>query len=99
LLPSDYRLLLHHQRRVARDGIGKAFWQWDRQRMVQLVRACIRLGYHLKLWKTARGIVIPKPGKPDYTKVRAYRVISLLDVIGKLVERTAAHLIADHLER
>jgi len=31
--------------------------------------------------------------------VRAYRVISLLDVIGKQVERTAAHLIADHLER
>jgi len=26
-------------------------------------------------------------------------VISLLDVIGKLVERTAAYLIADHLER
>ena len=26
-------------------------------------------------------------------------MISLLDVIGKLVERTAAHLIADHLER
>jgi len=41
----------------------------------------------------------PEPGKPDYAKVRAYRVISLLDVIGKLVERTAAHLIADHLER
>jgi len=57
------------------------------------------LGYHPKLWKTAKGVVIPKPGKPDYSKVRAYRVISLLDVISKLVERTAAHLIADHLER
>jgi len=44
-------------------------------------------------------VVIPKPGKPDYSEVRAYRVISLLDVISKLVERTAAHLIADHLER
>ena len=30
--------------------------------------------------------------------MRPYRVISLLDVISKLVERTAAHLIADHLE-
>jgi len=66
---------------------------------MQLVRACIRTGYHLKIWKTAKGVVIPKPGNPDYTKVRAYRVISLLDVIGKLVEQTAAHLIADHLER
>jgi len=80
-------------------GIVKVFWQWDKQRIVQLARACIRLGYHPKLWKTAKGVVIPKPEKPDYSKVRAYRVISLLDVISKLVERTAAHLIANHLER
>jgi len=79
--------------------ILKVFWQWDRQRITQLVRACIRTGYNPEIWKTVKGVVIPKPGKPDYTKVRAYRVISLLDVIGKLVERTAAHLIADRLER
>ena len=59
----------------------------------------IRVGHHPKLWKMAMGVVIPKPGKPDYSKVRAYRVMSLLDVVSKLVERTAAHLIADHLER
>ena len=80
-------------------GIVKVFWHWDKQRVTQLVRACIRLGHHPNLWKTAKGVVIPKPGKPDYTKVRAYRVISLLDVVSKLVERTAAHPIADHLER
>jgi len=80
-------------------GIVKVFWQWDEQRITQLVRACIRLGFHLGIWKTAKGVVIPKPGKPDYSKVRAYRVISLLDVISKLLERTAAHLIADHPER
>jgi len=60
---------------------------------------CIRLGHHPEPWKTANGVVIPKPGKPDYSKVRAYRVISLLDVISRLVERTAAHLIVNHLER
>jgi len=43
-------------------------------------------------------VVIPKPGKRGYSKVRSYRLISLLWVISKLVERTAAHLIADHLE-
>jgi len=47
----------------------------------------------------AKGVVIPKPGKPDYSKVQMYRIISLLDVISNLLERTAAHLIADHLER
>jgi hypothetical protein len=80
-------------------GILKVFWEWDQQRIARLVRACIRLGHHPELWKMAKGIVIPKAGKPDYSKVRAYRVICLLDVISKLVERTAGHLIADHLER
>ena len=80
-------------------GILKLFWEWDRQRIVQLVRACICLGHHPEQWKTAKGIVIPKPGKSDYSKVWAYRVICLLYVISKLVERMVGHLIADHLER
>jgi hypothetical protein len=74
-------------------GILKVFWEW------RLVRACIRLGHHPALWKIAKGIVIPKAGKPDYSKVRAYGVICLLNVISKLVERTAGHLIAVRLER
>ena len=90
LAPGDDRIIA---------GILKVFWQWDELRFTQLVRACIRVGHHPKLWKMAMGVVIPKPGKPDYSKVRAYRVMSLLDVVSKLVERTAAHLIADHLER
>jgi len=84
--------------RISTD-ILKVFWSWERHLFVGLTRACIRVGYHPALWKTARGVVIPKANKPDYLQVRAYRVISLLDVIGKLVERTAAYLIADHLER
>jgi hypothetical protein len=80
-------------------GIVKVFWQWDEARITQLVRVCIRLGVHPGIWKTAKGMVIPKPGNPDYTKVRAYPVISLLDVISKLLEWMAVHLIADHLER
>jgi hypothetical protein len=47
----------------------------------------------------AKGIVITKPNKSDYSQVQAYRVIMLLDAVGKLVERTAAHLLADYLER
>jgi len=84
--------------RISAD-IVKVFWHWDKQRITQLVRACIRLGHHPKLWKTAKGVVIPKLGKPDYSRVHAYRVISPLDIVSKLVERTAAYLIADHLER
>jgi hypothetical protein len=47
----------------------------------------------------SQGCCHPEGEKAGHSKVRAYRVISLLDVFSKLVERTAAHLIADHLER
>jgi len=47
--------------RISAD-ILKVLWQWDRQRITQLVRACIRTGYHPKIWKTAKGVVIPSPG-------------------------------------
>jgi len=80
-------------------GIVKVFWQWDKQRITQLVRACIRLGFHPGIWKTAKGVVIPKQDKPDYSKVRAYLVISLLDVISKLLERTAAHVHQEKIKK
>jgi len=88
--PGEYRISAN---------ILKGFWEWDQQIFTGLVRACIRVGHHPELWKMARGVVIPKANKPDYSQVRAYRVISLLDTISKLVERMGAHLIADHLER
>ena len=37
----------------------------------------------------------PKPGKPDYSKARAYRFIALLNSLGKVVEKVAADIIAD----
>jgi len=63
--------------------IIKVMWDWAPERITALVRACIQLGHHPESWKVAKGEVISKPGKPDC----------------KLVERTAAHLIADHLAR
>src|SRR5882757_7051249 len=38
-------------------------------------------------------MVIPKPGKKDYTTPRAYRPIALLECFGKLIEK----LVAKHL--
>jgi hypothetical protein len=35
-----------------------------------------------------------KPDKPDYTQIKAYRVISLLNCLGKVVEKVVADMIA-----
>lgn len=58
----------------------------------------IRLGAHPKSWKVANGVTIPNPGKDDYTKVKSYRVISVLNCLGKVVERVVATILSDHCE-
>lgn len=47
-------------------------------------------GYHPRCWKQATGVIIKKKGKPDYSAPKAYRVIFLLNCLGKVLERILA---------
>jgi hypothetical protein len=62
------------------DGIGfkalRLLRRWAEDRVVSLVQGCIRTGYYPCTWKTAKGILLRKQGKPTYTVAKAYRVIS-----------------------
>ena len=73
-------------------------YDWEADRIRAIPRAHIRLGIHPEASKTARGATISKPGKGDYTLAKAYRVISLLNCLGKMVEKVAAELISAHCE-
>ena len=77
----------------------RCLYDWEPERVVALVREHIRLGFHPEHWKTARGVTIPKPGKDDYSQAKAYRVISLLNCLGKVVEKTVAYLLSNQCER
>jgi len=44
-------------------------------------------------------VVILKPTKPDYGVAKAYRVITLLNCLGKVVEKVAANTIAEECEQ
>ncbi|KAJ8063433.1 hypothetical protein OCU04_008652 [Sclerotinia nivalis] len=50
----------------------------------------INLGYHPSCWKQATGAILKKPSKPDYSIPKAYRVIALLNCLGKISERILA---------
>jgi hypothetical protein len=47
--------------------------------------ATLHLGIHP--WTEAKVVVIPKPGKTDYTAAKSYRPISLLECTGKVLEK------------
>ena len=67
-----------------------------------LLPALIEAGYHPKCWKEAIGVVLKKPQNPnsprDYQQPKAYRVISLLNCIGKVNEKIIANRLTNMAE-
>jgi len=47
-------------------------------------------GYHPKCWREATGAIIPKANKPDYRLPKAYRIVALLNCLGKILEKMMA---------
>jgi len=62
--------------------------------IAQLMRASLDTAYIPSPWKVARILPLRKPGKPDYTVAKAYRPISLLATLGKLMEAVIAERIS-----
>ena len=58
--------------------------------LAKLFSSCIVIRYHPKPFKDSIIVVLRKPQKPSYTTVKAYRPITLLNTIGKLLKRIVA---------
>jgi ribonuclease HI len=56
-------------------------------RLVTLFSASIETGYTPEVWRHSRAILIPKPGKDDYTNPNSFRPISLTSFMFKTLER------------
>src|SRR5258708_15659871 len=71
---------------------GRAWrWAWEvlEEAMYNLIRLCADSGYHPKSWRTSITVTLQKPNR-DYSKPRSYRLIHLLKVLGKTLERLQA---------
>jgi hypothetical protein len=75
-------------------GIGwdlmKKGWSHMSELLTNIYNACITTGHHPARWKEATVVVIPKADKPDYLAAKAYRPISLLENLSKLLEKAVA---------
>ena len=76
-------------------GVGwfliKQGWAQVGELLTNVFNACIRLGHHPARWREAVVTVIPKPDKPDYSRAKAHRPISLLENMSKLMEKAVAN--------
>src|SRR5258708_16251100 len=72
---------------------GKAYqWAWSilEEELYHLIQLCAKMGYHPKEWWTSIAVALQKP-KRDYSLLRLYRLIQLLEVLGKVLEWVQAH--------
>ena len=82
--------------RVARDKasgpdkisnrILKAAEKWLVSWLVTIFNASVRLEYHPKAWKAAVTLVLQKLNKDNYTDLKTYCLITLLNTMEKLLE-------------
>src|SRR5205807_5766598 len=61
--------------------------------LLDLLHPLLALGYHPSSLKRANGIVLPKPGKADYSSPASFRIIVLHETVSKILER----IVATHL--
>src|SRR6266404_510312 len=75
-------------------------WLWPvlSAHVTTLFNGCLAHAFHPPLWKHAIVQVIPKPGKSDYFAPKSYRPISLLDCLGKLMEKAIAKRITHAID-
>jgi len=59
-------------------------------KIINIANACINLGHWPKYFKISTTVVIPKPNKTLYDNPKAFRLIILLNTLGKLVEKVIA---------
>ena len=70
----------------------------EKERVLNLIQACIKLGYQLKGQKLAKSIILRKLNKPSYTIPKAYRVISLLNCLRKVTKKIIATQLSSQCE-
>jgi hypothetical protein len=80
------------------DGLPTAVWKevWPevKERVLELFQTSMREGYVPRQWREARIVPLKKPGKGDYTVAKAWRPISLLSTLGKIMEAVVAERVS-----
>ncbi|KAI8417089.1 hypothetical protein FOFC_03402 [Fusarium oxysporum] len=84
------------------DGLSAIVWKqvWPsvKHDVLAIFQASLKEGVIPDQWRHARIIPLKKPGKDDYTIAKAWRPISLLATLGKVLESVVAERISHAVE-
>ncbi|GBP81474.1 RNA-directed DNA polymerase from mobile element jockey [Eumeta japonica] len=62
-----------------------------------IANKCLSLGHFPKQWKVVHSAAFRKPGRKDYTHPKSYRLIGLLSVLRKIVEKLLVYRLQWHV--
>jgi hypothetical protein len=89
-------------RAVGEDGLPAGVWRqvWPAvgESVRRLFQTSLDTGTLPQQWRTATTIPLKKPNKDDYTQSKAWRPVSLLSTLGKLLETVVAERISFAVE-
>jgi len=80
-------------------GAIQLLWKWDEESVMRLTRVALRTGRHPAVLLPVSCPVSPKLGKDNYTKLTAFRSISLLSCIGRVVHTVFTEPLPDEAEK
>ena len=84
------------------DGLPAAVWKqiWPavKHRVLAIFRASLEEGTLPSQWRHAKILPLKKPGKENYTVAKAWRPISLLSTLGKVLESVVAERVSHAVE-
>ncbi|KAL9572236.1 hypothetical protein ACKAV7_003619 [Fusarium commune] len=78
--------------------VWKQIWPSGKDRVLSLFRASLREGVLPSQWRHAKIIPLKKPNKENYSIAKAWRPISLLSTLGKILESVVAERISHAVE-
>ncbi|RFU31200.1 Acting on ester bonds/RNA-directed DNA polymerase/Ribonuclease H, partial [Scytalidium lignicola] len=78
--------------------VWKEIWPAVKHHVLATFRASLQEGTLPSQWRHAKIIPLKKPGKEDYTIAKAWRPISLLAILGKILESVVAERISHAVE-
>ena len=76
------------------DGISFAIIQEAYKAIAEVInlvyKILIKAGFHPQCWREETEVVLKKQRKPDYSLLKAYRIITLLNCLRKVAEKIMA---------
>ncbi|KJZ70171.1 hypothetical protein HIM_10431 [Hirsutella minnesotensis 3608] len=79
-------------------AVWRQLWPGAKDRIFALFEASLRDGVVPRQWRIAKIVPLKKPNKDDYTVAKAWRPISLLSTLGKILEAVVAERISYAVE-